>query len=90
MRQEARHVGALQGYAAFGRRKTRARQMEENRTPTTAFARADIPIHDDTDVINIVTAPHLLVARLKRQFDGAVIIGVIGRIAPAIAFTHAP
>ncbi len=58
--------------------------MEEDRTAATSFARADIPVHDDTGIINIVIAPHLLVTWLKRQIDRTIVIGVFWRIAPAI------
>ena len=63
--------------------------MKEDRAPAATSAWADVPVHDDADIVDIVIAPHLLMAGFKGQIDGTVIIGVIWRIAPAIQFAHA-
>lgn len=63
--------------------------MKENCTAAATSARADVPVHDNADIIDIIIAPHLLMTGLEGQIDGTIIIGVIGRIAPAIQFAHA-
>ena len=39
---------------------------------------------DDDDVIKVVVPPHFLVAGGKRKLDEAIVIGVIGGVAPAV------
>lgn len=62
--------------------------MKENRAATATFARADIPIHYNAGIVNVIIAPHLLMAWLKRKMDRTIVIGVVGRIAPAIELAH--
>ncbi len=89
MRQEARHIGALQCYAALRRRIAGPREVKENRTAATAPARRDVPVHDDTDIIEVVLAPHIFMTGLVGQLHRAVIIRVAGCIAPAVAWANA-
>ena len=58
--------------------------MEEDRAAGAGDDRVVIVAQDDDDVIEVVVTPHFLVAGAKWKLDRAIVIGVIGGVAPAV------
>jgi len=101
MRQKAAHGALTDGDAACCRIKlrcgnfspafiiARAGDMEKYRRAAAAYARADIPVQREADIIEIIIAPQTFRAGGIRQAHGAIIIAVMWIIAPAVIFAHA-
>src|SRR5215218_5351769 len=84
-RREPRDRPRAERDAAFGRRQAWLRAMQEDRAAPAFADRAPIAGEVDDDIIELVLPAHALVAGRVGQPDGAVVIAVARRVAPAVA-----
>lgn len=62
--------------------------MEKDRAAEPANARAQVPIEHADHVIEMIVAPHRLMARGRGKPDRAIVAAVAGVFAPAVIGAH--
>lgn len=82
MRQQPLHVPWADRHTSGRRLVARLDQMEKDRRTAMAFARRDVPVHHQADIVKPVRPFHLLVAWLERRLHQPVIRSVLGLVAP--------
>ena len=84
-RQQPAQIFVRECDAAFRRRKSRSRHMHENGAAATPHARTVVEAKDDDDVVEAVVTPQPFVARAVWQRHHAVVVSILGTVAPAVA-----
>src|SRR5688500_13480769 len=78
----------LQSNAAGGRRMTAAAEMQKDRAAASADARPHVPVEDADDVVEVVAAPHALVAGGGGEADRTIVAPARRILAPAVVGSH--
>lgn len=87
-RQQPTHPFGAYGDAPFRRRSVVAPQMKENRATSPLAAARKIVVEDKRQIVETVVAPQFFVAGGEGEAHQAIVIGISGRIAPAIAVAN--
>jgi len=83
--EEAAKIARRECDAAFRRGVTGSGEVEEDGAAAIARTRANVPIEDADDVVEVVLAPHALMRCGGWQTDRAVVAAVGGGVAPTVA-----